>query len=385
MPHAIALESGAKSVFSSVPRVPADAIFALTARYVRDPFPRKVNLGQGTYRDEHGQPWVLPSVRAARKRLDEKGLNQEYLPILGLAGFRRSVAQAVLGKTFFQEQESKVATCQSVSGTGALHLAGLLLARCYPVRPKVYIPEPTWSNHTQVFSSIGFECRPFSYYNEDKKRLDFDSYLNALRTAAPGSVFVLHACAHNPTGFDPTEDQWREIGRLMKERELFPVFDAAYLGLNSGCLDQDAFAIRHFIQELQLEAIVCVSFSKNMGLYGERVGCVLACASTEDAAARSLSMLENLQRVEVSNPPAYGAKIAQLILSDEELFSTWKEDLVTMSSRIRSMRWALYDQLNAHATPGIWKHIVRQSGMFSFLGLSPQMVQDLEGMPYISV
>ncbi|KAJ4183338.1 hypothetical protein NW755_009829 [Fusarium falciforme] len=206
MPHAIALESGAKSVFSSVPRVPADAIFALTAQYLRDPFPQKVNLGQGTYRDEHGQPWVLPSVRAARKRLDEKGLNHEYLPILGLTGFRRSAAQAVLGKTFFQEQESKVATCQSVSGTGALHLAGLLLARCYPVRPKVYIPEPTWSNYTQVFS-IGFECRPFSYYNEDKKRLDFDSYLKALRTAAPGSVFVLHACAHNPSGFDPTEDQ----------------------------------------------------------------------------------------------------------------------------------------------------------------------------------
>ncbi|KAH7252954.1 pyridoxal phosphate-dependent transferase [Fusarium solani] len=309
MPHAIALESGAKSVFSSILRVPADAIFSLTARYLRDPFSQKVNLGQGTYRDEHGQPW--------------------YLPILGLAGFRRSAAQAVLGKTFFQEQESKVATCQSVSGTGALHLAGLLLAGCYLGKPKV----------------IGFEC-PAS--------------------AAPGSVFVLHACAHNPTGFDPTEDQWREIGRLMKERELFPVFDAAYLRFNSGCLDQDAFAIRHFIQELQLEAIVCISFSKNMGLYGERVGCVLACASTEDVAARSLSMLEKLQRVELLNPPAHGAKIAQLMLSDEELFSAWKEDLVTMSSRIRSMRWALYDQLNAH---GI---------MFSFLRLSPQIVQDLE-------
>lgn len=180
---------------------------------------------------------------------------------------------SVLSSPLVHEADSfdniQVATCQSLSGTGALHLAGLLLARCHPVRPKVYIPEPTWSNHVQVFSSIGFECESFSYYDKDSKTLDFESYLRTLRAAAPGSIFVLHACAHNPTGVDPTKDQWREIGDVMKERGLFPVFDAAYLGFNSGCFDEDAFAIRHFIQDLGLEAVVCASFAKNMGLYGK--------------------------------------------------------------------------------------------------------------------
>ena len=165
---------------------------------------------------------------------------------------------------------SQIASCQSLSGTGALHLAGLLLRACRETLPKVYIPAPTWSNHHQVFSSLGFPCESFQYYDPATRDLDVESYYSMLRRAEPNSVVILHACAHNPTGCDPSREQWREIARLMKERRLFPLFDAAYLGFNSGNFDEDAFAIRLFIGEMGMEAGVCVSFAKNMGLYGRR-------------------------------------------------------------------------------------------------------------------
>jgi aspartate aminotransferase len=195
--------------------------------------------------------------------------------------------------------------------------------------------------------------------------LDIDSYYSTLKLAEPNSVFIIHACAHNPTGCDPSKEQWRELARLFKERQLFPLFDAAYLGFNSGNIDSDAFAIRLFIEETNLEAGVCLSFAKNMGLYGmypyhsqfmvkmianniligERVGCFLLATSTEQAAVKTQSMLEMLQRSEVSNPPAYGAKVARTILADATLREAWQDDLIAMSSRIRSMRSELYESL----------------------------------------
>jgi aspartate aminotransferase len=155
-----------------------------------------------------------------------------------------------------------------LSGTGSLHLAGLLLAQCQSPRPKIVVPEPTWSNHHQVFSAVGFDCISFGYYDKESKTVDMVSYLNKLRSVEPKSIILLHACAHNPTGCDPSEQEWRQIGQIMKERDLFPIFDAAYLGFNSGSFHKDAFAIRHFVNDLNLEAVICVSFAKNMGLYG---------------------------------------------------------------------------------------------------------------------
>ncbi|KAJ5349192.1 aminotransferase, partial [Penicillium brevicompactum] len=371
-----------KTWFDQARYIPPDAIFALTAQYVADSFPQKVNLGQGTYRDENGNPWVLPSVRQSRDLLSQK-LNHEYLPIVGLASFRQETAKLALGAELFAKQESKLATCQSLSGTGALHLAGLLLRACSTTLPKIYIPEPTWSNHHQVFSSLGFQCETFQYYNPETKDLDIDSYYSALKAAEPNSVIIIHACAHNPTGCDPSKEQWRELAQIFKERQLFPLFDAAYLGFNSGNVDDDAFAIRLFIEETKLEAGVCLSFAKNMGLYGERVGCFLLSTSTEETAVKTQSMLEMLQRSEVSNPPAYGAKIASTILADDTLRQAWHDDLITMSDRIRSMRKALYDQLVSSGAPGSWEHLIRQSGMFGFLGLSPDIVQKLREQYHI--
>ncbi|KAL4898749.1 pyridoxal phosphate-dependent transferase [Aspergillus ambiguus] len=382
------------SRFASAPYIPPDAIFALTAEYLADSFPKKVNLGQGAYRDSKAQPWVLPSVARSRQLIIDKGLQHEYLPILGLAQFREKAAELALGPQSYAANRNKIATCQTLSGTGALHLAGRILASCQPAASsrKVYIPEPTWSNHHLVFSTLGFDCQTFRYYDPAAKTLDMDSYRATLDAADPGSIVVLHACAHNPTGLDPTPAQWREIGAIMKQRGLFPLFDAAYLGFNSGDLDQDAFAIRHFVTELELEAAVCLSFAKNMGLYeltwmgvsvGERVGCLVLATASADIAVNSQSLLESLQRSEISNPPAFGARIAAGILADEGLRGLWAEDLKTMSGRIQSMRRALHEGLVRNAAPGNWDHLLRQSGMFGFLGLSAGAVKTLKEKHHI--
>ncbi|KAL3490553.1 pyridoxal phosphate-dependent transferase [Aspergillus germanicus] len=369
------------SLFASAPHIPADAIFALTAEYVADPSLQKVNLGQGTYRDDNGQPWVLPAVSEARRILmEERGLQHEYLPILGLPGLRAKTAELVFGDGYAGVKD-KLATSQTISGTGSLHLAGQALKYIYTQQssplPTVYIPEPTWSNHHLLFSSLGFECRTFQYYDASTKTLDITSYLSTLRSAEPGSVIILHACAHNPTGLDPSIEQWKEIGSIVKERKLFPLFDAAYLGFNSGDYDKDAWAVRYFVLELGLEAAVCLSFAKNMGLYGERVGALILATPDEKSGTNTQSVLESLQRSVISNPPAFGARIAETVLSDDKLRGIWFEDLKTMSGRIQEMRRVLYEGLTRYSS-GNWDHLIRQSGMFGFLGLSPNVVRILK-------
>ncbi|KAJ5623635.1 Aspartate aminotransferase [Penicillium lividum] len=330
--------SHGQSWFDQAQFIPPDAIFALTAQYQADPFPQKVNLGQGTYRDAEGNPWVLPSVNKARERLLAQGLQHEYLPILGLQSFREETAKILLGADL---QASK------------------------------------------IFQSLGFPCETFKCYNHDTKSLDIESYYTTLRQAEPNSVVILHACAHNPTGCDPSKEQWREIADLMKARQLFPLLDSAYLGFNSGNFAEDAFPIRLFIGEMKMEAGVCVSFAKNMGLYGERVGCILVSTNDKQVAVNTQSMLEMLQRCEVSNPPAFGARIASQVLENDELRQMWFQDMMTMSGRIRSMRVALYEKLVSFAAPGSWDHLIQQSGMFGFLGLSHEVVLKLREQHHI--
>ncbi|KAI4717735.1 aromatic-amino-acid aminotransferase [Aureobasidium sp. EXF-10727] len=347
-------DSSTASWFADTKLIPPDAIFALTALYNEDSSPLKVNLGQGTYRDDAGKPWVLPTVQKARTQLYDGGLNHEYLPILGSKEFRERAARVALGP-YFATCSERLSICQSLSGTGGLHLTGLLLKACRSPSTKIYIPDPTWSNHHQVFETLGFQCKAFSYYDYNKKALNIDSYMTALQSAEPGSVVILHACAHNPTGCDPSKDQWRNLGKIMKERRLFPLFDAAYLGFNSGNLDEDAFAIRYFVEALEMEVAVCMSFAKSMGLYGERVGCVVMVSDNAAVSSRTQSTLEMIQRSEVSNPPAFGSKIASTILGSEELKRAWYDDLNTMSGRIREMREKLFDELINCGT--IWHSI----------------------------
>lgn len=263
-----------------------------------------------------------------------------------------------------------MASVQTISGTGAVHIGALFLAKFFP-RPqdqKVYLSSPTWANHPQIFSNVGLASTSYPYFHPPTKGLDFDGFYEALESASEGSVILLHACAHNPTGVDPTREQWVKIAEIMRAKNHFPFFDCAYQGFASGDLDNDAWAIRYFVQE-GFELCVAQSFAKNLGLYGERAGCFHFVSppspKAQEGNKRIASQLAILQRSEISNPPAYGARIANLVLNDEKLFAEWCENLTEMSGRIKSMRNVLHAKLAELETPGDWSHILKQIGMFS--------------------
>ncbi|KAF5577519.1 aspartate aminotransferase cytoplasmic [Fusarium pseudocircinatum] len=366
------------SAFGAAEYIQPDPIFEVTKRFNADQSPQKVNLGQGTYRDENAKPWVLPSVREAEKLIGNAG--HEYLPIEGLQSFRDEATKLLFHDTSALK-ENRIASCQSISGTGSLLLAGLVLRKANSGIENIIITDPTWSNHDLLFKEIGFNVVKAPYYKD--RSFDFDGYISALKKADKRSAVVLHACAHNPTGCDPTRDQWKEIASVIKENGIFPIIDSAYLGFNSGNYDEDAWAIKYIIEDLGLEAAICMSFAKNMGLYGERVGLTAVVTKSEDAKRTVFSLLQNAQRQTVSNPPVYGARLAATVLGNSELLKQWHQDLVTMSSRIRAMRKKLYDELVRLGTPGDWSHIVNQTGMFGYTGISKPQIERLEEQYHI--
>lgn len=278
--------------------------------------------------------------------------------------------------------DHQVTSLQTISGTGAVHLGALFLAKFYNPKSErtVYFSDPTWPNHFQIFSNVGIPSKTYPYFSKETKGLDFDGMIGSIKNAAPGSIIVLHACAHNPTGVDPTQEQWKEIANVIKEKKHFPFFDTAYQGFASGDLAKDGWAIRYFIEQ-GFETCIAQSYAKNFGLYGERAGCFHFVTSpspdAESTVTRVASQLAILQRSEISNPPAYGARIASLVLNDEELFAEWEANLRTMSGRIIDMRKALRSKLEEMGTPGTWNHITDQIGMFSFTGLTEKQVLKL--------
>jgi aspartate aminotransferase, cytoplasmic len=269
---------------------------------------------------------------------------------------------------------------QTISGTGAVHLGGLFLSKFISPTPAIYLSSPTWANHNQIFTNVHLPIKSYPYFSAKTKMLDFDGMMSTLTSAPSGSIILLHACAHNPTGVDPSQEQWKEIAKVMKERALFPFFDCAYQGFASGSLSTDNFAIRHFVEQ-GFEMVIAQSFAKNFGLYGQRAGAFHFVASpvssAQDTVKRVASQLAILQRSEISNPPIYGAKIASIVLNDKQLFSEWEEDLRTMSGRIIEMRKSLKSELDRLETPGNWDHITGQIGMFSFTGMSEKQVAEL--------
>ncbi|KAF2092008.1 PLP-dependent transferase [Saccharata proteae CBS 121410] len=363
-----------------VPKAPEDPLFGLMAAFRADTFDRKVDLGIGAYRDDNAKPWVLPVVRKADDILkSDPDLNHEYLPIAGLQHFTSASQKLMLGADSPAIKERRVASLQTISGTGAVHLGALFLAKFYNTasKPTVYFSNPTWANHNQIFSNVNLAHKTYPYFSRDTKGLDFDGMISALDSAPEGSIIVLHACAHNPTGVDPTQEQWKKIAEVMASKSHFPFFDCAYQGFASGNLAKDAWAVRYFV-ELGFELCIAQSYAKNFGLYGERAGCfhfVTGAASDATSTIERIdSQLKILQRSEISNPPAYGARIAALILNDDNLFAEWEANLRTMSGRIIEMRKALREKLEAMGTPGTWNHITDQIGMFSFTGLSEKQV-----------
>ncbi|KAI1775740.1 pyridoxal phosphate-dependent transferase [Hypoxylon cercidicola] len=364
-----------------VPLAPEDPLFGLMRAYRADQDPKKVDLGIGAYRDDNAKPWVLPVVKKADETLrNDPELNHEYAPIAGIASFTSKAAELILGGVDSPAiKEKRVTSVQTISGTGAVHLGALFLARFYTGSKKVYISDPTWANHNQIFSNVGIPIAQYPYFSKETKGLDFEGMKAALHGAPEGSIILLHACAHNPTGVDPTMEQWKEIAELLRVKKHFPFFDTAYQGFASGDLMRDNAAVRYFVDQ-GFELVVAQSFAKNFGLYGERAGCfhvVTAPApDAESTIGRIASQLAILQRSEISNPPLYGARIASIVLNDPKLFAEWEENLRTMSGRIITMRKALRAKLEELGTPGTWNHITDQIGMFSFTGLTePQVLK----------
>lgn len=376
-----------QTIFNNVEQLPADALFGIKQRLSNDTRSVKVDLGIGAYRDDTGKPWVLPSVRKAEKIIQEDPTyNHEYLGIAGLTSLTQAAAKVLFGEDSVALKEKRVVTVQSLSGTGALHLAAKFFSK-FCGDKVVYLSSPTWANHNAIFETAGLKTATYPYWDDATKSLNLNGYLNAIKSAPRGSIFVVHACAHNPTGLDPDHAQWEAILDLMVENDHIVLFDSAYQGFASGDLDRDAFAVRMGLEKLANSSpiFVCQSFAKNVGMYGERVGCFHFVLPRQDSsvnveAVKSaiLSQITKLTRSELSNPPAYGAKVVSTVLSNPELNAQWHKDLVTMSSRIIKMRHQLRDHLIKLETPGNWDHIVGQTGMFSYTGLRPEMVKRLE-------
>ena len=320
----------------------------------------------------------------------DPNLNHEYLPIAGLPEFTTASQKLILGKSSPAITEKRVTSMQTISGTGAVHIGALFLSKFYnPANPAAkvcYVSNPTWANHNQIFNNVGIPVKSYPYFSKATKGLDFDGMIGSLKSIPEGSIVLLHACAHNPTGVDPTQEQWKAIAEVIKAKGHFPFFDTAYQGFASGSLAKDAWAINYFVEQ-GFELLIAQSYAKNFGLYGERAGCfhfiTSPAGSAAETTARVASQLAILQRSEISNPPAYGARIASLVLNDPALFAQWEDDLRTMSGRIIEMRSALRAKLEQLGTPGKWNHITDQIGMFSFTGLSEKQVAQLKEQYHI--
>ncbi|WOO80051.1 Aspartate aminotransferase, mitochondrial [Vanrija pseudolonga] len=371
----MAAPSSPPVAFANTPEPIADAIFALTEAYNADPNPDKINLGQGAYKDNTGSPWILPSVRGAEAKLAQHPPGHEYLHRFGHAAFRRLSAEVAFGAGSRVLAEGRVASLQTISGSGAVHLAAAFLHTLYP-NSLVYVPDPSWSNHRVMFEAAGFAVRDYAYYDPQARSIAFDALLADLRAAPAGSIVVLHACAHNPTGCDLTPAQWSDVASVLRDRGHIPVVDSAYQGFASGDLDADAHAIRLLLDELALPGVLCQSFSKSMGLYGERAGAihVVVHGIAEPAAvvARIEGQIAWIARKEYTTPARYGAELVTAVLSDPGLYAQWREDLVTMSTRLRTMRAAIQANLRELRAPADdnWDHVTTQIGMFWFSGLS---------------
>ncbi|KAI9775829.1 MAG: aspartate transaminase aat1 [Geoglossum umbratile] len=349
---------------------------SVTEAFKADKFDKKILLGAGAYRDDEGKPYVLPSVRAAERKLLNSNLNKEYAGIDGVASFTKAAALLAFGPNSAPLKEDRIAITQSISGTGALRIGGAFFERFYPGQKKIYIPTPSWANHNAVFSDSGLKVEKYRYYNKDTIGLDFEGMIADIQAAPKGSIFLLHACAHNPTGIDPTESQWREISKAVRGGEHYAFFDMAYQGFASGDTDKDAFAVRHFIDEGH-NVTVAQSFAKNMGLYGERVGSFsIVCASAEEKK-RVESQLKILVRPMYSNPPVNGARIASEILNDPVLREQWLVEVKGMADRIISMRALLKKNLEDLGSGYDWSHITSQIGMFAYTGLDPKQMDQL--------
>ena len=373
--------STAGGAFASVDMAPADPILGVSEAFKRDVSDAKLNLGVGAYRTDELKPYVLSVVRKAEQRELERNENKEYLPIEGLAAFRSATAELLLGRDSEVIRDERIATVQGLSGTGSLRLGAALIAK-YMAGTTVYIPQPTWGNHRNIFSDAGLEWKYYRYYDPATIDLDIDGLLSDLREAPAKSVVVLHGCAHNPTGCDPTPEQWEQIAAVCLERGHIPFFDVAYQGFASGDLIKDAAAPRLFAKK-GMEMMVTQSYSKNLGLYAERIGALNVIVASKDVADKVLSQVKRIARAMYSNPPVHGARIVAEVVQNEDLFNEWNQEMGAMAGRIMEVRSELVKALQERMPERDWTFITRQIGMFSFTGLTEAQVGNMTGKHHV--
>ncbi|VFQ64432.1 unnamed protein product [Cuscuta campestris] len=362
------------SWWRSVDPAPKDPILGVTEAYLADPCPDKVNVGVGAYRDDNGKPVVLECVREAERRI-AGSFNMEYLPMGGSINMIEESLKLAYGENSDLLKEKRIGAIQSLSGTGACRIFAEFQKRFCP-DSQVFIPVPTWSNHHNIWRDANVTQKTYRYYHPESRGLDFTGMLEDIKSAPNGSFFLLHACAHNPTGVDPSEEQWKEISHQFKVKGHFAFFDMAYQGFASGNTEKDAKAIRIFIEDGH--PVGCAqSYAKNMGLYGQRVGCLSVVCDDAKQAVAVKSQLQQLARPMYSNPPVHGALIVSTILGDPELKKLWLREVKGMADRIIGTRAALRESLEKLGSPLSWEHVTNQIGMFCYSGLTPEQVDRL--------
>ena len=361
------------SLFSAVEMAPRDPILGLNEQYAADTNPAKVNLGVGVYYDDNGKLPLLQCVQAAEKTMMDKPTARGYLPIDGIVAYDAAVKAMVFGADSDAVKSGRVATIQALGGTGGLKVGADFLKHLNP-NAKVLISDPSWENHRALFTNAGFKVESYRYYDAQTRDLNFAGMLADLNAAAAGTVVVLHACCHNPTGYDITPAQWDQVVTVVKANKLVAFLDMAYQGFAYG-LAEDGAAVQKFV-DAGLTFFVSTSFSKSFSLYGERVGALSVLCENKEEAGRVLSQLKIVIRTNYSNPPTHGGAIVAAVLANPELRALWEKELGEMRVRIKSMRQMLVDGLKAAGVKQDMSFITRQIGMFSYSGLNKdQMVR----------
>jgi aromatic-amino-acid transaminase len=356
----------APSLLSQVPLAPSDPILGITEAYVADQNPKKVNLGVGVYTDDNGKVPLLECVRRVEAERAKAGSPWTYLPIDGLAAYDQGVQRLVFGSL-----KKNIVTVQAIGGTGGLKIGADFLRQLSP-RATVWISDPSWENHRQLFEAAGFAVKTYPYYDARSHGLDFAGMKRTLEGLPAGDIVVLHACCHNPTGVDLSREQWPEVLRIVQARGLVPFLDLAYQGFADGP-DADAYAARLFAEAMS-PVFLSSSFSKSFSLYGERVGAFSLVAASEDEAKRALSQIKRIVRTNYSNPPSNGSKLVASVLNDAALRKLWDDEVAGMRDRIKQMRKALVDGIEKRVPGADFRFILAQRGMFSYSGLSREQV-----------
>lgn len=363
------------SYFQPLQMLPEDPILSITQHYKDDLRPKKINLGVGAYKDSDGYPVVFEAVRKADAEIFKKQLDKEYQPIDGTASFRNETLKLVLGEDSPILKQERAYCTQTIGGSGALRIGAELLHSLG--LQTAYISTPTWSNHQALLSKGGLKVDSYPYYDNKTNTLDFNATCNAIKKMPPKSVILLQACCHNPTGIDFSSEQWKELSTLIKKQGVFPFFDMAYQGFKAS-LEEDRLPIKIFLDDGHEEMAIATAYSKNFGLYGERMGALTIVTKSKELAAIVASHVRVLIRGCYSSPPISGARIIDKILSTKELKKEWTEQLAQIRGRINLTRKALADALAAKGLGDYFHFIRQQSGLFSFIGIDKNQVEILK-------